>query len=491
MRTLRSALAACALLASCAAGAEIPALAIVMRDEAPLRGAARASSPQHAVLRQGETLEVRGESLDYLKVYDHGRERAGFVRASEVRRIGLRPEDAPELLAVLRFLRATPGQETLGVAFAAAYLRAAPAEVLAGAAGVEALDALGTFSDRLAQRASATGQSKAAQALQAARLETAARYGVGFASSEQDGRVRVCYDGEAFRRVLAMASSPEQRARAALALTRQECMPDELRPLERRRMDEWRVEVLDRVDADALSGYLKNRVRMRRAAVWSGLAWQLARDGEPAEAAAARALAEIARVDKAELAHDDARVYAEAALRVNASRWAIATEAPVLPGDLRLVSVPGEPGEACLLLVDTKRGKVGPLARRCTYGIAWIASASANREGTALALAVQTGAAWRELWIFRKTASGWSVRSLPPAALMPGAGYAEFAGWAPGGKQMLVAREALAEGRQLRSFSLLRLDTLAVVRQAAEPDALGAFQRWQDPVWKERTLALR
>lgn len=490
MTALRAMLAACALVAACATRAETPDLAIVTRDEAPLRGAARASAPQHAVLRQGETLEVRGESLDYLKVYDHGRERAGFVRASEVRRIGLRPEDAPELLAVLRFLRATRGHEALGVAFAAAYLRAAPAEVLAGEAGVEALDALGTFADRLAQRASAAGQSQAGQALQAVRLETAARYGVGFASNEQDGRVRVCYEGEAFRRVIAMRSAPEQRARAALALTRQECMPDELRPLERRRMDEWRVEVLDRVDADALSGYLKNRIRMRCAAVWSGLAYQLARDGEPAEAAAARALSEIARVDKAELAHDDARAYAEAALRVNASRWAVATEAPVLPGDLRLVTVPGAPGETCLLLVDTKRGK-GTLARRCTYGIAWIASASANREGTALALAVQTGAAWRELWIFRKAASGWSVRALPPAALIPGAGYAEFAGWAPGGKQVLVAREALAEGRLLRSFSLLRLDTLAAVRQAAEPDALGAFQRWQDPSWKERTLALR
>ena len=45
-----------------------------------------------------------------------------------------------------------------------------------------------------------------------------------------------------------------------------------------------------------------------------------------------------------------------------------------------------------------------PLARRCTYGIVWAASASLNREGNALTLAVQPMDAWRELWVFRKKA---------------------------------------------------------------------------------------
>ena len=104
---------------------------------------------------------------------------------------------------------------------------------------------------------------------------------------------------------------------------------------------------------------------------------------------------------------------------------------------------------------------------------------------------MQQAEAWRELWIFRKTASGWNVRALPPAAAAPEVGYAEFAGWVPGGAQILVAREALAEGKLKRRFELMRLDTLAVVRQAGEPDALGAFQRWQDPSWKQHTLAMR
>jgi len=80
---------------------------------------------------------------------------------------------------------------------------------------------------------------------------------------------------------------------------------------------------------------------------------------------------------------------------------------------------------------------------------------------------------------------------LPPATTLPEVGYAEFAGWVPGGTQMLVAREALGEGKYLRNFELLRLDTLSTVRQASDPSVLGAFQRWQDPEWKRRTLSLR
>mgnify|MGYP003704401857 CR=1 FL=1 len=42
-----------------------------------------------------------------------------------------------------------------------------------------------------------------------------------------------------------------------------------------------------------------------------------------------------------------------------------------------------------------------------------------------------------------------------------------------------------------RNFELLRLDTLATERQAADPSIMGAFQRWQDPQWKRNTLSLR
>jgi hypothetical protein len=471
-------------------------VAIVTQDQVPLRSAPRDSGKPHAVLVQGEALEVRGERLDYLQVWDHRRERGGFVRAGQVRRLALTPEEAPELLSVLRFLRGTPGAEALGIGFAAAYIQAAPGEVLNGEDGIQALDALGSFAERLAQRASSgTVQGKAAQATLSAHLDVAARYGLAFASFERGGHVQICYDGDAFRRVLAMRSTPEQRARAVLALTRLECAESDPRPEERRRSDEWKVDVLDRVDANALPAYLKNRVLMRRAALWSSLAYQRARRGEPAEAAAQRALAELGGVDKHELTDDDARTYNHAAMRVNASRWASlpAPAAPEKKDAVRphVIAVAGEPGETCILLVNAKNDAKRPLARRCTYGIVWTGSATLNREATALALAVQQTDAWREMWIFRKSGAEWTVRVLPPAATLPGVGYAEFAGWVPGGSQILVAREASGEGAYRRSFELLRLDTLSPVRQASDPSVLGAFQRWQDPAWKRQTLSVR
>ena len=109
----------------------------------------------------------------------------------------------------------------------------------------------------------------------------------------------------------------------------------------------------------------------------------------------------------------------------------------------------------------------------------------------ALALAVQPLEAWRELWLFRRRGKAWSIEVLPPAPLEPGLGYAEFAGWVPGGTQMLLAREARAEGRYRRSYEVLNLDSLGVQRQSAEPSALGPFQRWQDPAWKRLSVSLR
>jgi hypothetical protein len=166
-------------------------------------------------------------------------------------------------------------------------------------------------------------------------------------------------------------------------------------------------------------------------------------------------------------------------MRVNASRWA-AVPPPAKPAHITLV--PGEPGETCVLLANV---------RRCTYAIVWTASATLNREGTALALAVQPTHAWRELWIFRKSGGKWTVRILPPADNLSEVGYAEFAGWIPGGAQMLVAREAAAGNAHSRRFEVVRLDTLAAMRRASEPKALGAFERWKDASWAQHTLAVR
>ncbi len=492
--------AALALPAQAAAHADAPGSpAIVVRDQTALRAGPHDAARQQALLWQGEVVEVRGERLDYLQVWDYRRERGGFVDASRVRRISIGAEEAPELLAVVRFVRETPGAESLGIGFAAAYLKAATAETLRGAGGAEAFDAIGAMADRMAQRASSgsasgTASGRADAAL-AAHLEVAAHYGVGFKSYERDGVMRICYDGEAFRRVLAMPiADSTQRARAVLGLTRPDCIDPATPVSERPRVDEWRAEVLDRVDATQLPALLRNRVAMRRAGVWSGLAYQHARHGEaPAEAAAAkRALVELAAVDRAELADDDLAAWNDAAIRVGASRWAAAPNVAKASRNVGVRTAAGEAGETCVLLVDAKHDASAPLLRRCTFGVVWVESATLNREGNALALSVQPMDAWRELWLFtRKPAGDWTVQVLPPSTAAPGIGYAEFAGWVPGGRQMLVARESRGEGRLKRSFEVVRLETLATERQAGDPSLLGPFQRWQDPAWKRETVSIR
>jgi hypothetical protein len=427
---------------SAAANAEF---AIVLQDDTALRPSPSSTVRPHTLLAQGETLEVRGERLDYLQVYDHRRERGGYVRASQVRRVALTPEEAPDLLAVLRFLRGAPGSEALGIAFAAAYIEAAPPESLNGAAGVEALDAFGTLAERLARRGRAN-------------LDVVTHYGVRFVTVEHDRRLRLCYDGAAFRRLLAMKASDEQRARAALALTAADCQPVDLPPLERRELDEWRAQVLDAMNEAALPGFLRNRILARRAGVWASLAWQRARLGGDSHAAAERALLSLDAMNPTQLAESDKAAHREAVVRVAASRWALAAApSAVQERTPHIVTVPGEEGQTCVLLVDSANGMAKPLAKRCTYAVVWTASATLNREGTALALAVQPTDAWRELWLLRKTKAGWKLRIVPPAAVSPEVGYAEFAGWVGGGRVRIV-REAVAAGKASRKFQLVRLD---------------------------------
>jgi hypothetical protein len=488
-----------ALVTSAASAATTTA--IILRDHTALRAAPRDAAQQQAVLWQGEAVEVRGERLDYVQVYDHRRERGGFVRAQNLKRLQGSADEAPELLAVLRYLLDTPGSEALAIGLAAAFIQAAPASMMQGDAGIEVLDVMGNVAERLARRATVGAVvARGNETAMSAHLDVAARYGLKLISVERDGRMQICYDGAVFQRILAMRSSPEQRARAALSLTRSDCVDADLRPAERARLDEWRADMLDKVEVATLPGHVKNRVLMRRATVWSAVAYQRARRGDGAaaiESAANRAISEIAGVNKLELPDEDQSAYNDTAMRVSAVRWAAApvtTAAEPAPGTEARPTVAIEvrqPGETCVLLIDAKHDVKNPLATRCTYGLVWARSATLNREGTALALAVQQLEAWRELWVFRKEGNAWSISVLPPAPTNPEIGYAEFAGWVPGGKHMLLAREARGEGKYKRSFEMLRLDTLAPERQAGDPSMLVSFQRWQDPVWKKTTLSLR
>jgi hypothetical protein len=207
----------------------------------------------------------------------------------------------------------------------------------------------------------------------------------------------------------------------------------------------------------------------------------------------------LAAVNKAELADTDAATYSDAAIRVGASRWgaepALADGAPgnaaqaITKLSVRLSA--GQPGETCVQVVDARHDTKNPLFTRCTYGVVWAASATVNRQGTALALAVQPTDTWREMWVFQPGPTGWGVDVVPPGLDNPNQGYVEFAGWVPGNTQMLVAREVRVDGRYKTSFEVLRTATLDVEKQADQPKNLSVFYRWQDTVWKGQTVSLR
>jgi len=489
-----------------------PRYALVTQDAVPLRAGARSGGSPLALLTQGELLEVRGQRLDYLQVWDLARERGGFVRAGAVRALTLAPAEAPELLALVRFLRDRPGSESLGLGLAAAYLKAAPA----GSIDAEAFDAMGTMAERLAWRANVAAANAAnvpvrpGEPTVAAQLEMAADLGVRFASLERDGHVWLCYDGDAFRHALALRPTPEQSARAALALTRHDCVDDMTPPLQRWQIDRARADLLARVPVADLPPYLRNRIRLRQAGVWSAIAFEDSRriaveggtapGGLPAVGASDvlvagnEALEALAGVDKGELADDDQSTWTDAAMRVGASRWAAEPVFAPAAGSLHVATQPGQPGETCVLLVDAKHGAEHPLARRCTFGTVWTASARVDAGATAVTLAVQPLATWRELWMFRKGPDGWTLQVLPPSTEANGVGYVEFAGWVPGTGQLLAAREVRDPqhaSRFLRTYELLDGRTLATQKTADAPASLKAFHKFQDPAWKRVTVSLR
>ena len=266
-----------------------------------------------------------------------------FFMARLLRRFGLRTLLLVSFsAAVLRFLREAPGSEALGIAYAAAYLKAAPASSIDG----EAFEALGAMAERLARRGSSSqaakgGEATKAQAI-AAQLEVAAAYGVNMVGFEREGQVRLCYDGEAHRRVLTLPATEAQKALAALALTRHDCLSPDMTPVERFARDNWRAELLDRIETDTLPAVMKNRIRLRKAGVWASLAYQRARRSElgasAVQQAGNRAIAELAGIDRNELTEADTSAYADAAIRVGVSRWAAEPSSQATKEELRKVS---------------------------------------------------------------------------------------------------------------------------------------------------------
>jgi hypothetical protein len=458
-------------------------LAIVVQDHAALRAAPRSSATELTRLWQGDVLEVRGEHAGYLKVYDYRREQGGYLRGDAARPVELSATAAPDLLAVLRFLRESPGSEALGISYGAAYLKAVPPRAITA----EPFDAIAQMAERLADQASGSTDHLADFA---PHLEVAEQFGVRMRNFERNGRVRLCYDGELFHRVLTFpGSQPEERARAVLGLTRPDCIDPDLGPVPRASADTERSQLLEQVNDGELNAMTRSRLHARRAGVWAALAYSQDRRREPAGAAAERALAELLAVHPDDLGDDRRLEYVDAVLRVSAIRWTGALPAPQA-GPLTLSAAPGDPGQNCIALEDARRPRGATLIRRCTYGIVRTASIQAIPQGPALVLAVQPLESWRELWVFHERAGSWTIDVLSPGLDDPEEGYVDFAGYSPGTRRLLIAREVKDRGRFRRSFEELRLDDLALVRQASSPELLRDFGRWQDVAWRRDTLAL-
>lgn len=485
---------------SAAAATAMTLLAIVAQDQVPLRAAPAATASVHAQLWQGELVEVRGQVQGQLQVYDHRLERAGYIRDTDARIVATNEADAPGLLAVLRFLRDAPGAESLGIAYAAAYLKAAPGS----ASSAEVFDALGTMAERLARGAT---QRPGKVDATAAHIEVATQYGVKFLSysaSKGPGTaesVQLCYDGDAFRHVLALEGArgdakptPDQRARAILALTRPECIDPALAPAARRAADQERADLLDRMDSASgalLAEPLANRLHLRRAGTWAAIAFEKSRVQEPPEAAARRAIDEFAAVDKAQLRDGDQADYAEAAVRVSVVRWAAQAAIPATTR-LQVQLQPGESGQTCVHLIDRFARTPTTLAEHCTYGTVWPASAKAMPEGRGLALTVEPLDGWGELWVWHQEPDGWKFDVVTPESNAAGVGYVEWAGWSPAARgKILVVRATVAGGRLRRRFEVLRTDTLLAEKSANDPGQLAAFNLWSDVNWKQGTVSLR
>src|SRR4051812_11832594 len=277
-------------------------VALVSEDPAVLRNAPRDNAPAQVTLWRGDWLEVRGESAGFLKVYDHRHERPGYLRPSQVRQSRLDESSAPELAAVVRFLRDASGYESLGIGYAALALRAAPA----GADTSELLAAIGSMADRLARRASARrgggkdatpaapgavagrhrgecGRADGKDATLAAHVAVAESYGVKFEVVEPQDvgtRARICYDGQAWAAVLSSpAAAPSERARAALFLSVDPCRDPVQPPAQARLWNDRRLRALEAIDfaaAGALPAALGGPVRLPHG---GALGWRAVDEG--------------------------------------------------------------------------------------------------------------------------------------------------------------------------------------------------------------------
>jgi hypothetical protein len=452
---------------------------LVVVDQAALRAAPRDSAPLLVPLWRGEALQLRGIRGDWLQVWDAHRERGGFVRAAQVMPLGAGAAAVPDLAAQLRLLRQQPGAESLGIGVAAAIIERAEAAWLASPAGADVLDTLVVLQERLASRVQAS--TGAQQVAAAAHGDVARRYGFALREvTRSDGSLLSCPNAQPATLLRGHpAATPAKQARAAMALTRLDCLAPEPSASRQLALLDSQAAWLEGIDPAALLPTERNRLLLRRASVLARTAFAR-REGD-ARGTAAAALAAWSQLIPAELTDDDAPALREAAIRLSPLRWIV--QPPVDARrlgrfDFRLDK--GGPGETCLVW---KGPSTADATRRCSHGVIHLASATLSPDGRTVALTVQPLDGWTELW--RLDEAG-QVQVLPPAGEAPGLGAVEWAGWAGSisGWQMLVAREAEAANRVVRRFEVYGPEFAQPVRWAADPAVLVAFQRSAEAGWR-------
>ena len=107
-----------------------------------------------------------------------------------------------------------------------------------------------------------------------------------------------------------------------------------------------------------------------------------------------------------------------------------------------------------------------------------------------MVLAVQPLESWRELWVFHPNARAGRSMCSRRGSTIPKRVTSSSRASHPAPARLLMAREVKERGRFRRRFEELRLDDLALVRQASTPELLADFGRWQDVAWRRDTLAL-
>lgn len=464
--------------------------AIVVEDNTVLRAAADDRAPRQADLAKGDWLELRGETDGFYQVWDHRHLRPGYVRPWRVRTYDVSESSAPDLRAVLMYLRDAPGSESLALSHAALYLKAAPP----ASVGAEIFDAIGIAADRLARRAS--GGEAAIDASIATHVEVARSLGVRLEPVVIDEKVRVCYDGEAFRTVLATSDDPVRRARAALRLTSDSCLAPETPALAVAQWNEWRDGVLSRADPAGLPDWLAGELHLRRAEVLAWLAYTKARSGELAAAAAAEegAIAQLALVSKERLLRESRSLHDATAVKVGASRFAVGAATAVVPEHPKLafsLSRAADGRASFKVATREAKGKEPVVGEIATSGIVWPGSIQVSPDARTVAVAVQLTPTWSEIQVLRRSESGWIADPVVPSIDGPESGYVEPAGFTADGTGLLICRESFLKGKHERLFEVLRPATLTVARSAASMDMIRDFKRSASVAWRGETLAVR